>query len=92
MDPTIQSILDRAGAQPDDAIDLAEAALALAALDRPRGVGFDWYRRHLDQLVGDVAREAERLSPRRVAERRCWPAAGAMPATSTAMTTCRTPT
>jgi regulator of sirC expression with transglutaminase-like and TPR domain len=63
MDPTIQSILDRAGAQPDDAIDLAEAALALAALDRPRGVGFDWYRRHLDQLVGDVTREAERLPP-----------------------------
>ncbi|MGK9167839.1 transglutaminase-like domain-containing protein [Inquilinus limosus] len=63
MDPTIQSILDRAGAQPDDAIDLAEAALALAALDRPRGVGFDWYRRHLDQLVADVTREAERLPP-----------------------------
>ena len=62
MDPTIQSILDQAGAQPDDAIDLAEAALALAALDRPR-VGFDWYRRHLAQLVADVGQAAAEMPP-----------------------------
>ncbi|MFN3461369.1 MAG: SirB1 family protein [Oceanibaculum sp.] len=36
------------GAAP---LDLAGAALALASFDRP-GVGFGWYRQHLDELAG----------------------------------------
>ncbi len=42
------------GAQADQAIDLAEAALALAWLDRPR-VEPERYRHHLRLLVRDVA-------------------------------------
>jgi regulator of sirC expression with transglutaminase-like and TPR domain len=49
--------LERAGEAPDEAIDLAETALALAALERPR-VGLDWYRRHLADLSEACAREA----------------------------------
>jgi regulator of sirC expression with transglutaminase-like and TPR domain len=51
--------LRRVGTQPDDAIDLAEAALALASLDRPR-VDLRRYRHHLTLLVRDVAEEARR--------------------------------
>ena len=43
------------GAAPDDPFDLGEAALALAALDRPR-VPLDRYRRHLDSLGEDLGR------------------------------------
>ena len=50
--------LELAGAAADEAIDLAETALALAALERPK-VALDWYRRHLADLVLACAREAE---------------------------------
>ena len=43
----------------DDEIDLGEAALALAALDRPR-VPLQRYRDHLQQLVDDTGASAER--------------------------------
>ena len=49
-----EAILRAAADRPDDAVDLAEAALAFAALDRP-GVPLDRYRRHLDTLVDEVA-------------------------------------
>lgn len=49
--------LERAGAAPDEAIDLAETALALAALERPK-VGLDWYRRHLADLADACRQEA----------------------------------
>ena len=45
--------LARVAAQDDDAIDLAETALALAALDRPR-VSLDRYRDHLIELAASV--------------------------------------
>ena len=51
-----RALLARIADQPDEAIDLAGAALALAALDRPR-VGLERYRRHLDSLASDLARE-----------------------------------
>jgi regulator of sirC expression with transglutaminase-like and TPR domain len=49
-----KDILRRVGAGPDDGIDLAEAALALAALDLPH-VPLEPYRRHLDLIAADVA-------------------------------------
>lgn len=48
-----EEILRGIGARPDDDIDLAEGALALAALDRP-GVALDRYRDHLTRLADDV--------------------------------------
>ncbi len=48
-----RATLRRVGAQPDAAIDLAEAALALASLDRPR-IDLGRYRHHLGLLVRDV--------------------------------------
>jgi len=42
------------GRQPDETIDLAEAALLLAALDLP-DADLSPYRRHLAQIAGDVA-------------------------------------
>lgn len=45
--------LSRIGAGPDEDIDLAEAALALAAVDRPRAP-LEPYRRHLAKLVSEV--------------------------------------
>ncbi|HET8725996.1 MAG TPA: transglutaminase-like domain-containing protein [Alphaproteobacteria bacterium] len=50
----IREVLRRAGDAPDDGIDLAGTALALAALDRPR-VPLDRYRAHLDELAQEVA-------------------------------------
>ena len=47
-------ILRRVGSQPDAEIEVAEAALALAALARP-GVALGRYRHHLKLLVRDVA-------------------------------------
>lgn len=53
-DPTaIRGELARLAALPDDEIDVAEAALALAALDRP-GRSRDGYRSYLDQLTREV--------------------------------------
>ena len=49
-----KEILRRVGAGPDDGIDVAEAALALAALDLPQAP-LDDYRHHLDGLARDVA-------------------------------------
>ncbi|QJE74341.1 tetratricopeptide repeat protein [Aerophototrophica crusticola] len=47
-------LLRTVGTLPDDRIDLAEAALALAVLDQP-GAEPEPYRRHLAQLALDVA-------------------------------------
>lgn len=49
-----RALLARAGELPDDQLDLADLALAFAALDRPR-VGLDWYRDHLALLCDEVA-------------------------------------
>lgn len=46
--------LESLGALPDPEIDLADAALALAALDQP-GVSVDRYRNHLKKTGEDVA-------------------------------------
>ncbi len=54
-----REILRRVGQQPDDAIDLAEAALALGALELP-GAPLDGYRRHVATMVRDLA---ERVDP-----------------------------
>ena len=49
-----EDILRHVAALPDEAIDLAEAALALASFDRPE-VALKPYRQHLSQLARDVA-------------------------------------
>jgi regulator of sirC expression with transglutaminase-like and TPR domain len=46
--------LEKLGTLPDQAIDLAETALALAAFDHPEGV-FAPYRQHLAALARDVS-------------------------------------
>jgi regulator of sirC expression with transglutaminase-like and TPR domain len=57
-----EAILTRTAGQADAAIDLAEAALALAALDRPQ-VPLARYRAHLAELAEDVGNEARALEP-----------------------------
>jgi regulator of sirC expression with transglutaminase-like and TPR domain len=52
----IESALDAVGSCADEDIDLAEAALLLAAFDDP-DLKLDPYRRHLAALVRDVAAE-----------------------------------
>ncbi|WP_029010772.1 SirB1 family protein [Azospirillum halopraeferens] len=54
-----RDILRRIGTLPDAAIDLAEGALALGALERPQ-VPLERYRRHLAALARDMA---DRHSP-----------------------------
>ncbi|MDQ2101650.1 SirB1 family protein [Azospirillum isscasi] len=54
-----REILRRVGLQPDEDIDLAEAALALGVLESPGAVLAD-YRRHLADIAHDLA---ERVSP-----------------------------
>lgn len=49
-----REILRLVGAGPDDGIDLAEAALALAALELPQAP-LEQYHRHLADLAGDAA-------------------------------------
>ena len=49
-----QELLRRAGGLPDHEIDLADTALAFAALDTPEP-GFGRYRHHLSLLARDVA-------------------------------------
>jgi regulator of sirC expression with transglutaminase-like and TPR domain len=49
-----KDLLRHIGTQPDEDIDLAEAALALAALDHP-DVSLDRYRDHLSLLAREVA-------------------------------------
>lgn len=51
------AVLGALGRAADADIDLAEAALALARLDRPRADAAP-YRRHLDAMAGDVRAEA----------------------------------
>lgn len=48
-----EGVLRRIASESDENIDLAEGALALAALDRPR-VGLDRYRDHLAALASDL--------------------------------------
>ena len=52
--PEDREFLRQVGQQADSQIELAEAALMLAVLDRPSG-DLDSYRRHLGQLAEDVA-------------------------------------
>lgn len=63
----IEAALAEIGAQPDESIDLAEAALLLGALDRP-SIELTPYRGHLAQLVravGDsIGAEADRIEAR----------------------------
>ncbi|WP_448207035.1 SirB1 family protein [Azospirillum sp. sgz302134] len=54
-----REILRRVGQQTDDEIDLAEAALALGALELP-GTPLEDYRRHIAAIVGDLA---DRVDP-----------------------------
>jgi len=57
-----REILRRIGAGPDDGFDLAEAALALAALDVPDvppDLSFDAYRVQLGRMARDLAQAAE---------------------------------
>ncbi|HSD35608.1 MAG TPA: transglutaminase-like domain-containing protein [Alphaproteobacteria bacterium] len=53
-----EAVLARIGAAGDGEIDLAEGALALAALDRPQ-VPLARYREHLHELAGEVAGQVE---------------------------------
>lgn len=50
---TVMDELRRIGAAPDSAIDLAQAALYLAALEQP-GLSLDRYRHHIARLADDV--------------------------------------
>ena len=50
------------GRGADEHIDIGEAALQLAALDRP-GVRLDWYRAHLRELAQEVATAAAAEPP-----------------------------
>ena len=52
----LEAALRAIGEGPDEAIDLGEAALLLAALDRPR-VNLAHYRARLDAFAEDVARK-----------------------------------
>ncbi len=56
----IRERLIHIGALDDEAIDLAEAAFAVAAVDRPR-VSLEPYRRHLEKLVGEVSAYVESM-------------------------------
>jgi len=60
MRDEVREILRRAGEAPESGLDLAETALALAALERP-GVSLDLYRRHLATLAEEVGRAARDL-------------------------------
>ncbi len=52
----IETALRALGAVPDDQLDIAEAALLLAALDRP-AIDLGPYRQHLSEMVAAVAQE-----------------------------------
>lgn len=52
----IETALRALGAVPDDRLDIAEAALLMAALDRPM-MDIAPYRRHLNDIVSAVAHE-----------------------------------
>jgi regulator of sirC expression with transglutaminase-like and TPR domain len=57
-----ETLLRAAGASPDDRLDIARLALALAALDRPR-VRPQRYHDHLDELAGDLRAAAAGAPP-----------------------------
>lgn len=54
----LEAALRAVGESRDSRIDIAGAALTLAALDRPR-TALEPYRSHLDEIARDLAREAE---------------------------------
>jgi regulator of sirC expression with transglutaminase-like and TPR domain len=56
--PEAEAILRRLAKAGEGAFEIAEGALALAALDRPR-VPLERYRAHLDQLAADLRSAAE---------------------------------
>lgn len=64
----IETALKALGAAPDDGIDIAEAALLLAALDKP-GLDLGPYRRHLAEVAQALARmdAGDEVAPRAVA-------------------------
>lgn len=64
----LEARLRRIGGSEDAAIDLAEAALFLAALDRPR-VPLERYRHHLSLLERDTAEAIETLDPSSLKDR-----------------------
>jgi len=51
----IETALKAFGAAPDDGIDVGEAALLLAALDRPN-LDLAPYRRHLNEIAAALSR------------------------------------
>ena len=55
-----RTLLRRLGESPDEDIDIAEAALLLASLDRP-GVALGRYRDHLKLIAADLAKAAHGL-------------------------------
>ena len=65
----LEARLRSLGGKDDDQIDLAEAALLLAALDRPR-VALDRYRHHIDLLGRDLGKTAADLEAGESVERR----------------------
>jgi len=64
----IETALRALGAAPDDGLDIAEAALLLAALDKP-GLDLTPYRRHLGDIAAALARidAGPEVAPRAVA-------------------------
>ena len=58
-DEALNALAATVGRQPDETIDLAEAALLLAALELPE-IDLSIYRRHLAELAADVADHASR--------------------------------
>ncbi|MFQ5765250.1 MAG: transglutaminase family protein, partial [Rhodospirillales bacterium] len=62
LPPDIRQRLTAIGESADGDIDLAEAALVLAAVDRP-GVPLEPYRRHLERMVADVRAYAGGTEP-----------------------------
>lgn len=56
--PEAEAVLRGLAGAGEGVLDIAEGALALAALDRPR-VPLDRYRKHLDRLAADLRETAE---------------------------------
>ena len=61
MAEDIHRILRHAGTQLDESVDLAETALAFAALDR--SCSADWYREHIARLSAEVGADAAERDP-----------------------------
>lgn len=60
MSENFHQILDRAGQSSDEDIDLAEVAIAMAALDSP-GISVDRYTHHIQSLIKNVADRHQEL-------------------------------